>query len=142
MIMYALEILEILSDKYSLKIVQSLSVDPSTIPQLSRKLDIPMAACYRRVNTLLNEGLIQEDGVNPRTRRKSVIYSTNIFKLDISFGSGKLFIITYFKDNTRLGKVIDLRSEPYEEQIIQEDLIHTMKRDPGGVTISRENPLL
>ncbi len=140
--MYALEILEILSDKYSLKIVQSLSVDPSTIPQLSRKLDIPMAACYRRVNTLLNEGLIQEDGVNPRTRRKSVIYSTNIFKLDISFGSGKLFIITYFKDNTRLGKVIDLRSEPYEEQIIQEDLIHTMKRDPGGVTISRENPLL
>ncbi len=140
--MYALEILEILSDKYSLQIVQSLSVEPSTIPQLSRKLEIPMAACYRRVNTLLNEELIQEEGVNSRAKRRSIIYSTNIFKLDISFGSGKLFIITYFKDNTRLGKVIDLRSEPYEEQIIQEDQIHTMKRDPGGVTIKRENPLL
>ncbi len=137
--MYALEILEILSDKYSLQIVQSLSTEPSTIPQLGRKLNIPMAACYRRVNTLLNQGLIQEEGVNSRTKRKSVIYSTNIFKLDISFGSGKLFIITYFKDNTRLGRVIDLRSEPYEEQIIQEDNIHTMKSDQEGITISREN---
>lgn len=139
--MYALEILEILSDKYSLQIVQSLSVEPSTIPQLSRKLEIPMAACYRRVNTLLNEGLIQEDGVNSRARRRSVLYSTNISKLDISFGSGKLFIITYFKDDTRIGKVIDLRSEPYEEQTIQEDQIHTMRMDPGGITISQENPL-
>ena len=138
--MYALEILEILSDKYSLQIVQSLSVEPSTIPQLSRKLNIPMAACYRRVNTLLKEGLIQEDEVNPRVRRKSIIYCTNIFKLDISFGSGKLFVITHFKDDTRIGKVIDLRSEPFEEQTIENEQIHTMKMDPESITIGQENP--
>jgi DNA-binding Lrp family transcriptional regulator len=57
--MDALEASKILSDEYSAKILMGAIRKPRTALELSRDFNIPIAACYRRIRNLEDNGLIR-----------------------------------------------------------------------------------
>ncbi|AGN26711.1 helix-turn-helix domain-containing protein [Candidatus Methanomassiliicoccus intestinalis] len=56
--MHALETSKLLTEEYSAKILLALMGRPKSALELSDKLDIPIAACYRKINLLESAGLI------------------------------------------------------------------------------------
>jgi hypothetical protein len=58
----AYELSRLLIDEYSTKILTYARDRPRSVQQMCHQLDIPMTLGYRRVNTLLSEGLITCEG--------------------------------------------------------------------------------
>lgn len=84
-------VLDVLGKKYSAEIVAA-ATDPISANELSKKLDIPPATCYRRVEELIDVGLLRgcenhgaKDGVKH--------YRRSVDKVDFNF-DGELSIRT------------------------------------------------
>jgi DNA-binding Lrp family transcriptional regulator len=50
--MQALETSSLLTEEYSVKVLVALMGLPKSVNELSEKLGIPIAACYRRIRSL------------------------------------------------------------------------------------------
>jgi DNA-binding Lrp family transcriptional regulator len=57
--MQALEASRIITDEYSAKILLATLENPKTAVELNREMNIPIAACYRRIRTLEKQGLLK-----------------------------------------------------------------------------------
>ncbi len=81
------EILGPLADDYSLKILAATREEGKTVRQLSRDLDIPIATCYRRVEDLVENNLLQikEKKLTQEGKRATVV-RTNVSFVEITFG--------------------------------------------------------
>lgn len=56
--MQALETSSLLTEEYSIKVLVALMGLPKSVNELSEKLGIPIAACYRRIRSLEKAGLL------------------------------------------------------------------------------------
>ncbi|MBC7108555.1 MAG: helix-turn-helix transcriptional regulator [Methanomassiliicoccales archaeon] len=57
--MHALEASRIIMDEYCVKILSATLDEPRTAIDLSRQMNIPIAACYRRIRMLQKNGLLR-----------------------------------------------------------------------------------
>jgi len=86
-----IEASKIITDEYAAKILVATYKKPMTAIELSRKLDIPIAACYRRLKTLESMKLVTcvERRLTQKGKRISV-YQSLLKNAYIFFENGKM----------------------------------------------------
>ena len=82
---------KLLADEYVVKILAATIWEPKSAQQLAFDLDIPIAACYRKINETIDTGLLLYIG-NAITRRgKSVkLFKSQVNSIKLLFERGEL----------------------------------------------------
>lgn len=75
--METIEALGVLADEYNMKILLATQRIPRTATYLSKRFNIPIAACYRRMKALIDAGLVRivKRILNQSGKRESVFKS-------------------------------------------------------------------
>jgi Fe2+ or Zn2+ uptake regulation protein len=88
------DIRDILWRKYSMEILSSAS-DPMTATEISNDVGVPMATCYRRLNELVEIGLLEKsdsasigDLKSSEKPSGSTLYQRSINSVNIDFDGG------------------------------------------------------
>ncbi|MEF8830887.1 MAG: helix-turn-helix domain-containing protein [Halobacteriales archaeon] len=83
------ELLEVLGEQYSAAILAATD-SPLSARELSDMLDVPIATCYRRIEDLVDVGLLVEDGqrLSDHGRRTSV-YRRSVDEVTVLFEKGE-----------------------------------------------------
>jgi hypothetical protein len=87
----AYDLSKLLIDEYSAKILTYARDRPRSVQQMCDQLGIPMTLGYRRVNSLLAEGLLTCEGrVLTQSGKWSKLYVSQVRKAYIYFEDGKV----------------------------------------------------
>lgn len=87
------ELVRTLGNKYSAEILGATN-EPQSAQELSNRLDIPIATCYRRIEELTDAGLLAlEDSVLSDERRRVDVYRREVNELIVSFGEGGFGVV-------------------------------------------------
>ncbi len=84
-----MDILSVILDQYSSQILMGASERPMGIRELSKKLEIPLSVCYRRVKMLADMGLLCETKVGKRVKYISKIEN---FKAVLNFEENHMIV--------------------------------------------------
>ncbi len=85
----AIEVVKVLSDEYSRKILLCIINSSLPIEEISRFQNIPVSTCYRRVHEMLQYGIIKPDRTIIREDgKKYVCYKFAIKNATIQLESG------------------------------------------------------
>ena len=89
--MHGLETSQLLTEEYSAKILLATMGKPKSAFELSDKLGVPIAACYRKIKILEDSGLIfcVERRLTQAGKRIS-LYKSNVKNARISFERNKI----------------------------------------------------
>jgi hypothetical protein len=91
--MNQIEATRIISDEYSAKILMATYLRPKNAIELSQRLGIPMAACYRRIKTLELAGLLQCVGRSLTQKGKRISnYNSQLKDAQINFENGQMTV--------------------------------------------------
>jgi len=91
LLMNAYELSKLLIDEYSAKILTYAKDRPRTVQDMCRRLEIPVTLGYRRVNTLLSEGLLSCEGrVLTQKGKWTKLYLSQVKRAQIFFDDGKM----------------------------------------------------
>ncbi len=86
------KIMKVLADSYAIKILTaSYNTEKSAI-QLSQELNVPIAACYRRIHTLQSLGLLNEFERLNNKGKKIKYYSSVIKRVSIKIERNQITI--------------------------------------------------
>jgi len=78
-------LLNALGGRYSVDILQAAD-EPVSAQQLSDDLDVPIATCYRRVEELVEAGLLCKEGRELSEQgRRSTVYCRTVDELTVDF---------------------------------------------------------
>jgi DNA-binding Lrp family transcriptional regulator len=92
--MDAFDLFRLVLDEYSSQIIQLTSPHPMNAIQLSDALGIPIAACYRRIRTLKEAGVLKEEGRAVSIGGKLVAtYRSSLEKAEVILTDGRLRIL-------------------------------------------------
>lgn len=92
--MDAFDLFRLVLDEYSSRIIQLTSPHPMNAIQLSDALGIPIAACYRRIRTLKEAGVLKEEGRAVSIGGKLVAtYRSSLEKAEVILTDGRLRIL-------------------------------------------------
>jgi predicted transcriptional regulator len=87
----AVEVVKVLADEYSRRIILSIITNSLPIEEISKEQHIPVSTCYRRIHEMLEYGIvrpdrtiIQEDG------KKFICYKSSFKNATIQLESGEL----------------------------------------------------
>ncbi|MFB6281153.1 MAG: helix-turn-helix domain-containing protein [Haloferacaceae archaeon] len=87
------ELVRTLGSKYSAEILGATN-EPRSAQELSDRLDIPIATCYRRIEELTEAGLLAlEDSVLSEERRRVDVYRREVNELVVSFGDSGYSVV-------------------------------------------------
>ena len=106
---------KIVTDEYSAKILVATYAQPMSAIGLSRKLDIPIAACYRRIHSLEEAGLLRmNERALTRQGKRISLYQSCLKNAYIFLENGKLRVrfemkTGEFLDHGEGWKTINLR---------------------------------
>lgn len=82
------ELVRTIGSKYSAEILGAAN-EPLSAQELSDRLDVPIATCYRRIEELTDAGLLSlEDSVLSEEHRRVDVYRRAVDEVTVSFGSG------------------------------------------------------
>ena len=82
------ELVRTLGSKYSAEILGA-TTEARSAQELSDRLDIPIATCYRRIEELTESSLLRlEDSVLSDERRRVDVYEREVEEVTVSFGEG------------------------------------------------------
>ncbi len=88
--MDALENSRLILDDYAAKILAATTHKPKSAIELSKKLAIPIAICYRRINKLEKSDLLEEaDRVLTQEGKRVSVYRSKLKNAHIVFEDGK-----------------------------------------------------
>jgi DNA-binding Lrp family transcriptional regulator len=132
-------LIELLSDEYMLKILYATNDKPRSITQLSEDFDIPITACYRRIENLRNSGLVFEEGTEVSEKgRRIKLYRSSVSKIDVRFENGKMIFEISTDDGGMKARELnvltdmDLECEPpsiVKDKILTEIFMHRVHGD-------------
>ncbi len=92
------EILQHLSDPYSVRILGATLHRPLDAITMSNMLGIPIAVCYRRIRELEKLGLIEKAGRRLTKKGKWInLYKAKIKDAEIKMENGKIFLKLKFR---------------------------------------------
>ena len=107
------EILSILNDEISRKIIKKLTDEELTIQQLSTLLDIPQSSTYRKIRKLEELDLIKKSKVI-RTHDGSdeSYYKSKVYQITVTFKDGEIsYTVEKFKMEDKLVRLWQKFSE-------------------------------
>ncbi|WP_101296529.1 winged helix-turn-helix domain-containing protein [Halegenticoccus soli] len=82
------EIIEVLGNKYNAEILRAAS-EPLSAQELSDRLGVPIATCYRRINELTETELLElHDQPLSEEHRRVKVYRRSVDAVHISFERG------------------------------------------------------
>ena len=86
------ELLEVLGNKYNPEILQR-TYEPKSAQELSEELDIPIATSYRRVEELVEMGLLEEEGKEfSEEGRQRTVYRRSVDGFSMKFKQGEVVL--------------------------------------------------
>jgi len=89
--MHALETSKLLTEEYSAKILLATMGRPKSAFELSEKLGIPIAACYRRIRALEEAGLLVcAERKLTRSGKRMSMYKARVMNAQIIFERNKI----------------------------------------------------
>jgi len=89
--MSPLEASQLLTDEYSAKILLATYKRRISAQEISQRYGIPIAACYRKIRTLEEAGLIQcVDRILTQKGKRKNLYTSNLRNAYIYFEGGRL----------------------------------------------------
>ena len=99
--MDAIDASRLITDEYAVKILVATYRRPKSAIELSHKLGIPIAACYRRIHSLEKVGFLtcSERVLTQKGKRMSV-YISNLKNAYIFFEDGRLKVRYEMKTGT------------------------------------------
>jgi predicted transcriptional regulator len=99
--MHALETSRLLTEEYTAKILLATMGKPKSAFELSNKLNIPIAACYRKIRVLEQAGLIvcEERKLTQQGKRMS-FYRSRVLNAQIIFEKNKIRARLQMTDGT------------------------------------------
>jgi predicted transcriptional regulator len=87
----ALEVVKVISDEYSRKIVLSIIANSLPIEEISKEQNIPISTCYRRIHEMLSYGIVRADRtIIQNDGKKFVCYKSSFKNATIQLESGEL----------------------------------------------------
>lgn len=87
------ELVRTLGSKYSAEILSATN-EPRSAQELSERLDIPIATCYRRIEDLTDAGLLsREESVLSDGHRQVDVYRRQVDELTVSFGDASYGVV-------------------------------------------------
>lgn len=99
------DLVRTLGSKYSVEILGATS-EPRSAQELSERLDVPIATCYRRIEELTEAGLLElEDSVLSDDHRRVDVYRRGVDELTVVFGDGEFDVDV--EERTRVKNKID-----------------------------------
>ncbi len=103
------KIVKVLTDGYAIKILVATNKESKSAIELSQELDVPIAACYRRLHALEEVGLVEsQERVTPKGK-KMRYYSSKVKKANIKIEDNVLVIeLLYLNGKVKryTGKII------------------------------------
>ena len=96
---------QLITDEYAAKILVATYRRPKSAIELSHKLGIPIAACYRRIHSLEKAGfLVCTEKVLTQKGKRMGVYLSNLKNAQIQFTEGKIKVSLEMKagENTEL----------------------------------------
>src|SRR2546426_11020133 len=85
------DISRLLTDEYAERILVATQKSPRSVQEISDKYDIPIAACYRKIRTLEEVGLIQcVDRILTQKGKRKNLYTSCLRNAYIFFENGRL----------------------------------------------------
>ena len=87
-----MKIASLLTDDYAIKILVATYSKPRNAIEISQKLDVPIAACYRRIHALEAVGLIHAVEIAKQRDRKIAYYASLLKNAYLFFEEGQLKI--------------------------------------------------
>ena len=114
--MHALETSRILTEEYSAKILLATMGKPKSAFELSEKLGVPIAACYRKIKILEDSGLINcvERRLTQAGKRIS-LYKSNVKNAQILFERNKIRANIEMIDGTSQSSTFDVDMSAFME---------------------------
>jgi len=86
-----IEACRLIMDTYAAKILVACARKPKHALELSKRLDIPIAACYRRIHVLEKSGLLKAvDRALTQQGKRIMLYQSMLKNAYIFFEGGKL----------------------------------------------------
>lgn len=74
-----------LGQEYSVDILEAAET-PVSARELSNQLEVPIATCYRRIETLVDAGLLEEAGRELSDRgRRTTVYRRTVDEIHVAF---------------------------------------------------------
>jgi predicted ArsR family transcriptional regulator len=108
----------LIMDTYAAKILVACARKPKHALELSRRLDIPIAACYRRIHVLEKSGLLKPvDRALTQQGKRIALYQSQLKNAYIFFEGGKLRV----RFQMVTGQVEDFGGEWKEIKLLPED---------------------
>jgi len=87
----AVEVVKVLADEYSRKIVLSIMTNSLPIEEISKEQHIPVSTCYRRIHEMLEYGIVRPDRtIIQDDGKKFVCYKASFKNATIQLESGEL----------------------------------------------------
>jgi predicted transcriptional regulator len=87
------EVVKALSDEYSRKIILSIISESLHIEEISRRTNVPVSTCYRRMHELFNYGIIRADRtIIQDDGKKFICYKSSFKNATIQLDSGELVV--------------------------------------------------
>ena len=83
-------ILEILSDKYCRKILESTMDKPKSAIEITAEAGIPMSTVYRRIQTLHDHNLLKTSGIITDEGKRLFLYKSKIKGIQSRYNDGKI----------------------------------------------------
>ncbi|HDP97505.1 MAG TPA: ArsR family transcriptional regulator [Euryarchaeota archaeon] len=128
-----IEACRLIMDTYAAKILVACARKPKHALELSKRLDIPIAACYRRIHVLEKAGLLKAvDRALTQQGKRIMLYQSMLKNAYIFFEGGKLrvrfqMISGQIEDFGGEWKEIKLLPEAEEEGV--GGLVRPLERD-------------
>lgn len=80
------DVLPVIGKKYSAEILVA-TTEPRSAQELSDELDIPIATCYRRIDELIDQGLLESHGMEVHDDgREAMVYERSVDNFTVDFG--------------------------------------------------------
>ncbi len=103
------QIIKILTDNYAIKILAATYKEEKSAIQLSQELEVPIAACYRRLHMLEKAGLIDAyEKITPKGK-KMRYYMSKIKRAHIKIEDNTLIVELLFSNGNKKkynGKIV------------------------------------
>lgn len=127
-----IEASRLIMDTYAAKILVACSRKPKHALELSAKLSIPIAACYRRIHVLEKAGLLKPvERALTQQGKRIVLYLSQLRNAYIFFEGGKLRV----RFQMVTGQIQDFGGEWKEIKLIEEEEEEALA---GGLLRPRE----